>query len=169
MVAEIFAKRLHDCLYDLPGLVCVADDIMVFDMGETDSEATADHDVKLAKLLQRCRYVDIRLNASKLKLRQHSVTFLGYVVSKDGLPADLTKIEAVQDMPRPTGVAGVQRLNGFVNYLAKCLPGLSDVMAPIRQLTRKDAPWTWSSAHENALARMKQLVSDAPVLRYYDP
>ena len=72
-------------------------------------------------------------------------------------------------MPRPTDVAGVQRLNGFVNYLAKFLPGLSDVMAPIRQLTRKDVPWTWSSAQENALARMKQLVSDTLVLRYYDP
>ena len=167
--AEIFAKRLHDCLYDLPGLVCVADDIMVFGTGETDSEATADHDVKLARLLQRCRDVGIRLNAGKLKLRQHSVTFLGYIVSKDGLKADPTKIEAVQDMPRPTDVAGVQRLNCFVNYLAKFLPGLSDVMAPIRQLTRKDVPWTCSSAQENALARMKQLVSDAPVLRYYDP
>ena len=142
---------------------------MVFGTGETDSEATADHDVKLAKLLQRCRDVGIRLNAGKLKLRQHSVTFLGHIVSKDGLKADPTKIEAVQDMSRPTDVACVQRLNGFVNYLAKFLPGLSDVMAPIRQLTRKDDPWTWSSAQENALARMKQLVSDAPVLRYYDP
>ena len=56
-----------------------------------------------------------------------------------------------------------------MNYLAKFLPGLSDVMAPIRQLTRKDVTWTWSSAQENALARMKQLVSDAPVLRHYDP
>ena len=141
--------------------VCVADDIIVFGTRETDT----DLDAKLAKLLSRRRDVGIRLNAGKLKLWQYSVTFLGHVVSKDGLKHDPT----VQDMPRPTDVAGVQRLNGFVNYLAKSLPGLSDLVASIRQLTRKDVPWTWSSAQENDIARMNQIVSDAPVLRYYDP
>ena len=70
-------------------------------------------------------------------------------------------------MPSPTAVTGVQRLNGFVNYLAKFLPGLSDVMEPIlRQLTRKNVPWNWSNTQEGALGKI--LVSDAPVLRFYD-
>ena len=71
-------------------------------------------------------------------------------------------------MPSPTDVTGVQRLNGFVNYLAKFLPGLSDVMEPIRQLTRKNVPWNWSNTQERALEKMKILVSEAPVLCFYD-
>ena len=167
--AEIFAKRLHDCVHDLPGLICVADDIMVYGVGSTDEEAMIDHDVKLEKLLQRCLDIGIRLNASKMKLRQRSVTFLGHIITKDGLMADPAKIEAIRDMPCPTDVAGVQRLNGFVNYLAKFLPGLSDVMEPIRQLTKTDVPWNWSKTQEDAFEAMKRLVSEAPVLRFYDP
>lgn len=41
---------------------------------------------------------------------------------------DPEKPKAVQEMTKPEGVGGVQRLNGFINYLAKLLPGLADVM-----------------------------------------
>ena len=71
-------------------------------------------------------------------------------------------------MQSPTDVTSVQRLNGFVNYLAKFLPVLSDVMEPIRQLTRKNGPWNWSNTQERALEKMKILVSEAPVLCCYD-
>ena len=96
------------------------------------------------------------------------MTFLGHVITQDGLQPDPAKIEAIKEMPSPTDVTGVQRLNGFVNYLAKFLPGLSDVMEPIRQLTRKNVPWNWSNTQERALEKMKILVSEAPVLCFYD-
>ena len=83
--------------------------------------------------------------------------------------ADPAKIEAIRDMPCPPDVAGVQRLNVFVNYLAKFLPGISDVMKPIRQLTKMDVPWNWSKTQDDAFEAMQRLVSEAPVLRFYDP
>ena len=55
-----------------------------------------------------------------------------------------------------------------MNYLTKFLPGLSDVMEPIRQLTRKNVLWNWSNTQERALEKMKILVSEAPVLCLYD-
>jgi len=167
--SEIFAKRLQDCIHDLNGVICVADDLMIYGVGTTDDDAISDHDAKLVKLLQRCREMGIRLNAKKIKLRQTSVPFLGHVITQDGIKPDPAKVEAVLEMPSPTDVEGVQRLNGFVNYLAKFLPGLSDVMEPIRQLTRREVPWNWSKAQEEALNTVKQLMANAPVLRYFDP
>ena len=41
-------------------------------------------------------------------------------------------------------------------------------MDPIRQLTRKNVPWNWSNTQEKALEKMKILVSEAPVLCFYD-
>ena len=52
---------------------------------------------------------------------------------------------SIKEMPIPTDVTGAHRLNGFVNYAKKILPGLSDVMEPIRQLTKKNVPWNWSN------------------------
>ena len=71
-------------------------------------------------------------------------------------------------MPPPEDKNGVQRLNGFVNYLAKFLPKLSDVMEPIRQLIRKDIPWNWGSPQKKAFDMIKNLVKDAPCLKYFD-
>ena len=41
-------------------------------------------------------------------------------------------------MPKPKDVEGIQRINRFLNYLAKFLPGLADVMEPLRRLTRRE-------------------------------
>ena len=139
---------------------------MVYGTGTTDAAATKDHDRKLEQLLQRCLDVGIRLNAEKMKLRQKSVTFLGHLITDQGLKLDPTKVEAVKQMQQPSDVEGV---HGFVSYLARFLPGLSDAMGSIRQLTRKDVPWNWSSVQDKALREVKRLVSEGPILRYYDP
>ena len=50
----------------------------------------------------------------------------------------------------PKCKADVQRLLGMVNYLAKFLPGLSDMCLPLRQLTQQDNDWYWDVDQENA-------------------
>ena len=72
------------------------------------------------------------------------------------------------EMPKPTDVAGVQRLIGFVNYLSKFLPRLSDVCEPLRKLMAKDVEWHWTDHQDQAFQRIRQLVTEAPVLKYYE-
>lgn len=67
-------------------------------------------------------------------------------------------------MPKPQDMEGVQRLNGFVNYLAGFLPKLSEVMKPIRRLSWIDTSWNWSSEQDQAFANVQRLVTEAPVL-----
>ena len=104
-----------------------------------------------------------------MKLRQKEVTFMGHLLTSTGLKPDPAKVEAINKMPKPEDVEGVQRLNGFVNYLAKFLPKLSDVMEPIRRLTRKKVQWQWTNEQDRAFEEVQRLVTEAPVLRYYDP
>ena len=153
---------------DLEGVINKADDLLVIGKGKTMEEATVDHDIKLRELLQRCRDRGMRLNAGKLNLRQTSISFLGHMITSDGSLPDPEKVETIKEMPCPTDVKGVQRLGRFVNYLAKFLPHISDVMAPIRNLVKANVSWTWSQIHDEAFGKIKKLVSEAPVLRYYD-
>ena len=141
---------------------------MITGRGETEKDALIDHDNNLFALMKRCRDVGIRLNPVKMILRQNHVPFLGHIITADGLKPDPDKVKAIDDMPRPIDIEGVQRFNGFVNYLAKFLPKLSEVTEPIRQLTRKDVPWNWSASQENAFVLMKELVKEAPVLQFFD-
>ena len=72
-------------------------------------------------------------------------------------------------MPKPNNVQAVRQFCGFVNYLAKFLPRLAEVLEPIQQLTRNDVEWQWRHEHEAAFEKVKALMTAAPLLKYYNP
>ena len=93
---------------------------------------------------------------------------MGHVVGADGLQADPEKITAIREMPRPTDVQGVQRLIGVVTYLSKFLPQLSTVCEPLRRLTGSQAVFDWPPQHEETFIKIQELITQTPVLRYFD-
>ena len=133
--SEIFQKRVSQALEGLEGILNITDDILVFGVGDIKDEARRDHDRKLEALLLRCTERGIALKKNKLRLRFTEVPFMGHLLTKQGLKIDPDKVKAVLEMPRPKDVEGVQRLNGFVNYLSNFLPLLADQMEPIHCLT----------------------------------
>ena len=102
------------------------------------------------RFLQRCVEKGIVLNPDKLEYGVTSIPFMGHLLTSEGLKPDPEKISAILDMPTPDDVAAIRRFNGTINYLAKFLPHLSNIIKPLTALTRKDVPWTWGPEHENA-------------------
>ena len=103
------------------------------------------------------------------KLRQSEVLFIGDMATDKGLRVDPAKVRAVREMPTPTDKAGVQRLLGLAQYLAKFLPGLSDVTKPLRDLTQKDVLWFWGDAQQASLERLKEAVTSTPCTAILQP
>ena len=169
VASEIFKKRLNQALDRLDGLLTVHDDMVIYGVGETEEEATADHNTKLRQFLQRCRERGVKLNKKKLKLLRKEIPYMGHLVTANGLKRDPEKVEAVRNMPKPDNVKAVRRFCGFVNYLAKFLPCLAEVLEAIQQLTRKEVPWQWKYEHDAAFEKVKELVTQAPLLKYYNP
>ena len=93
---------------------------------------------------------------------------MGHLITKDGLKPDPDKVQAVQQMPRPTAKKELLILLGFVIYLSKFLPRLSEVAQPLREMTAKEAKFFWSQQHETAFQEVRELVIKHPVLKYYD-
>ena len=116
---------MHELIEGLHGIEVVADDFVVVGFGESDAEATRNHDDNLGNFLRRCEERGVVLNAEKFRLRQPEVPFIGHVAT-----ADPNKVRAILEMPSRTDVAGVQRLLGMTQYLAKFLPHLSDITKP---------------------------------------
>jgi len=165
---EEYQWRQHEAIQGLKGVEVIADDTLVFGVGDSIKAATEDHDRNLESLLQRAWENNLKFNRDKLRLQMPSVTYMGHVLSASGVSADLAKKDAIMNMPRPIDKAAVQHFLGFVNYLAKFLPRLSDVCEPLRRLTDREAIWDWQSQQENAYLKIKELVTQAPVLRYYN-
>jgi hypothetical protein len=167
--SELFQKRLTVALDGLDGVIGVSDDIIVYGSGDSANAATSDHDKNLIALLNRCRSVGIKLNKEKAEIRKKEITFLGHRVTSEGLKIDPEKVKAVLEMRKPDNVEDVRRFCGFVNYLSKFLPRLSEKLEPIRQLTCADVEWSWSAKHDAAFSAVKKMVTEAPVLAFYNP
>lgn len=167
--SEIFQKRLLQALEGLDGVVCVADDVLIYGVGKTDQEASNDHRAKLEGFLERCRNRNIVLNREKTKIGVSGVAFLGHVIGKDGLRADPEKVKSILEIKPPTNVTEVQRLVGMVNYLAKFVDHLTDILEPIRRLTLKDVEWSWGDEQNKALVKLKEKLTTSPVLSFFDP
>ena len=161
--SEIFQKRLKQAIDDLPGVKCVADDILIF--GSTVSE----HDNNLENFLSRCERDNIKLKKEKFEYCTQEVIFHGHLLTADGIKPDPEKIRAINEMPPPVDSKGASRLCGMVTYLSRFLPKLADIIEPIRRLTHKDTEWSWAGDQREAFEKIKILLTKAPVLAYYDP
>lgn len=167
---EEFQRRLDEALEGLEGVKAIHDDIVVFGCGDTDEEAKHDHDRKLQALFDRCRDENIKINRDKLKLRLSTVTYLGHVISAKGLEMDPAKVKAITEMPVPKDKAGVQRLLGMINFVQKFAPRLSEMTTPLRDLLKKDSEFMWDATVQGkAFDEIKKALSDAPVLKFFDP
>ena len=84
---------------------------MINGRGKTEKDALVDHDNNRIVLMMRCRDVGICLNTDNMILRQDHVPFLGHIITADGLKPDPDKVKAIDDIPRPIDIEGVQRFN----------------------------------------------------------
>ena len=119
-------------------------------------------------LKERCKDKGIRLNPNKASEKQEEVTFMGQSISAKGVQPNTSKIEAILKMPAPQDIHDVRRFCGMVQYLAKFLSNISEVLHPLRELTKKDTPFIWNKKCEQAFGRVKEMITSAPVLTFYD-
>ena len=146
--------------------MAVADDIMIYGVGDTVEEATQDHGRKLIAPMERCRKKNLKLNKEKLKLRQSSVPYIGHTITADRLKIDETKVEAIRKMPRPEDKKGVLRLLGMVNYVREFIQNMSYLTEPIRVLTKTEVEFAWNHEQEKCFEEIKKVLTEAPVLSF---
>ena len=103
-----------------------------------------------------------------MNLNRQSVKFMGYELTATGLQPDARQIEVVQHKPPPINCNGVLRLLGMATYLAQFCPSISEAIVPLRELATKDTEFMWDEARHGMALQLKDLLSTAPVLQYYD-
>ena len=92
----------------------------------------------MIRFLDRCVEKDLHLNADKFKLDCDTVTFFGHLLTKDGMKPDPKKVKDIQELPAPKDIKELQSFLGAVNYLARFIPHLSALQAPLQDLLKKE-------------------------------
>ena len=76
----------------------------------------------------------VTLNIDKCEFAKKKIQFLGHLISKDGIQADPSKVEAITQMEAPTKSSELRRFLGMVNQMGKYLPNLAQTSTPLRYL-----------------------------------
>ena len=93
------------------------DDIIVF--GTTFD----DHLSHLEHVLTKLGEAGLRLKPSKCHFALPQVQYLGYLISKDGVQPDPSKVEAVTSYPIPSNATEVREFLGIANYYQRFVEG----------------------------------------------
>ena len=160
---EHFQKRISAILEGLEGVLCLMDDVLVF--GKTKTE----HDKILFAVLQRFQNVGITLNMDKCEFWRDKLTFLGHIVSKEGISPDPAKIVAIKKMDPPTNVPEVRCFLGMVNQLGKFSKRIAELSAPLHELLSSKNAWAWGDKQEEAFTDTKTELTQPTILALYNP
>ena len=161
--SEVFQKKNEQAFSGIPGVHIVADDIIIA------AKNNQEHDHILTQVLERAKERNILFNLEKLQLRVNEVKYLGTIVTPEGTKPDPSKVKAIVEMAPPQDKAGIRRLLGMINFLAAHIPNMSSITAPLRSLLKSDILFIWGPEQQAVLAKVKEVLSSAPVLHYFDP
>lgn len=121
------------------------------------------------KVLSICRANGIFLAPTKCEFARESVTFLGHIISADGLATDPEKVKSVREFPTPKTVKEVRSFLGMVGYYRKFIHNFSDIAKPLTDLTKQKNGWTWTEVYDTATEKLKTCLTEAPVLANFEP
>ena len=107
------------------------DDIIIF------SQTAKEHIHHLQMTFERMRKAGLRLKIEKCKFFQKKLKFLGFVISREGVSLDPTKVEAVLNFPRPDAEVGqLQSFLGLVGYFKRHIQNYALIAKPLYSMLR---------------------------------
>ena len=118
-------------------VVVFIDDILVY------SKDRENHDTHLRVVLETLRKERLYVKLSKCEFWLNEVSFLGHIVSKEGIRVDLKKIEVVVEWKPPRNVTEVCSFLGLAGYYRRFVKGFSMIAAPMTRLLQKNVKFEW--------------------------
>ena len=123
-----------------------------------------EHVQNVAQVLQRLRSAGLKLKPTKCRLFQERVTFLGHVVSGQGIEPDPQKVSCIANWPTPSNLTEVRSFLGLASYYRNFVEGFGEVAQPLYELTKKNVPFVWDDRRQQAFKTLKARLCSTPVL-----
>jgi hypothetical protein len=159
--SDLFQHKLEEIFDGLTGMPSIVDDILIY------VETREEHDANLRNILERAKNKGMKFNPDKCIIAVQEVPFVGHLITSNGLKPYPSKIEALTNIGVPQNRTELETLLGMVNYLQKFSPILAEVTSPMGSLLKKDIEFVWDLAQTDAFNKMKELISQSPVLVFF--
>jgi hypothetical protein len=138
------------------------DDIIIF------SQTYEQHLDHINQVFQALRRAELKIKLKKCYFCLPNISFLGHIVGRNGIQPDPAKIEKIKNFPQPTDLTSLRAALGLFSYYRKFIKDFSRIAKPITELLKKDIPFHWEEKQQTAFERLKQHLTQAPILQYPD-
>ncbi|KAL0199234.1 hypothetical protein M9458_007774, partial [Cirrhinus mrigala] len=142
-------------------VIVYIDDILIY------SNSYSEHVTHVQATLQRLISHQLYAKEEKCEFHLDKISFLGYIISPEGVAMDERKVNSVLNWPRPTTLRELQRFLGFSNFYQCFIRNFSSVAAPLTTMVKKGASrLTWSQSAIQAFDELRRRFTTAPILHY---
>ena len=139
------------------------DDIVVY------SSTWAEHLASLDSVLRRLKAAGLQASPGKCEFGKTEMTYLGHIVTRDGILPDRGNVQSIMDCPAPKALTELRSFIGMVQHYGNYIPHLAHMAAPLYRLYKKGVQFVWSPACQQAFEDIKAMLISPPVLRRADP
>ena len=139
-------------------VVMFIDDILVY------SKDWESHETHLRVVLETLRKEQLYAKLSKCEFWLNEVSFLGHIVSKEGIRVDTKKIEVVVEWKPPRNVTEVRSFLRLAVYYRRFIKGFSMTAVSMTRLLQKNVKNEWSEKYQRNFNKLKAFLIEAPVL-----
>uniref|UniRef100_A0A6V7JG98 RNA-directed DNA polymerase n=1 Tax=Bracon brevicornis TaxID=1563983 RepID=A0A6V7JG98_9HYME len=144
-------------------VVVYMDDLLVA------TRTVEDHIHILKKLLRILAENLLVLRIDKCNLSCTSITFLGYVITEEGVAPNHAGVDAIRNYPVLQDVKSLQRFLGMTSYFRKFIKDFSLLTRPLYNLVRKGVEFKFGRKEMESFEILKRKLIEAPALSIYDP
>ncbi|WVZ83534.1 hypothetical protein U9M48_030671, partial [Paspalum notatum var. saurae] len=138
--------------------VVFIDDILIYFKNEVE------HEEHLRIVLSRLREHKLYAKFSKCAFWLNKISFLGHILSGDGIEVDPEKVKEVLNWKTPETVTEVRSFLRLAGYYRRFIQDFSRIAKPMTKLLQKNVMFTWGHETEQAFQTLKKLLTTAPVL-----
>ncbi|GBN10046.1 Transposon Ty3-I Gag-Pol polyprotein [Araneus ventricosus] len=157
-----FERLMETVLRGLTSDSCLVylDDIIL--VGRTFQE----HLNNIRKVFQRLQKANLKISPKKCRFFRKEVSYLGHIISADGVKTDIEKTKTVVDWPRPESVYDLRSFLGLFTYYRRFVRNFSAIARPLHKLTEARSNYNWTEECEKSFNSLKQAMITSPVLSY---
>ena len=155
-----FQAFMNSLLSHLPFVSVYLDDIIISSLTQ---EEHFDH---IAVVLEILLKNELYCKLPKCQFFQTSLSYLGYIISTEGVAMDPKKLSAIATWPAPTSRKELESFLGFTNFYRAFIPHYSDLTCALTDLLSKDSKFSWSDTSNNSFLKLKASFTNAISLHH---